>query len=144
MNAGENALRVVRLTYPCDLEFLPLLNAVVEQCLGLTAADEDAACSVANAVLEAGTNAAQYGGGGNEVEVEVWVRPREIEITVSDRGPGFDPQRVSRAGGSGGPMALRGRGIQIMTELMDEVRFENRPGGGTTVWLRKVFGNPAR
>jgi serine/threonine-protein kinase RsbW len=131
--------RVVRLIYPCDLEFLPVLNAVVEEFVRLAGADEEDANAIANAVLEAGTNAAQYGGGENEVEVEFRAGEGEVEVAVSDRGPGFDPERVSEPGDPTGPISLRGRGVLIMTELMDEVCFEDRPGGGTTVWLRKAL-----
>jgi serine/threonine-protein kinase RsbW len=135
----ETRPRVVRLIFPSDLGFLPVLNAVTEEALRLAGADGDAADAMANAVMEAGTNAAQYGPEGSEVDVEFFIGRGDLEVAVSDEGPGFDPERVSGPGGSSASMALRGRGLLIMKALADEVSFEERPGGGTTVRLVKRF-----
>ena len=93
---GESS-KVVRLVFPSDLEFLPLLNTAVEEVLRMVDAGEEMANAVANAVMEAGTNAAQYGRQGSEVEVEFrgqrktyeaeWrLNGQEVEIRVSEEG----------------------------------------------------------
>ncbi|MCK4548460.1 MAG: ATP-binding protein [Candidatus Eisenbacteria sp.] len=129
--------KVVRLTFPAEFEFLALLNVAVEETLRAAGADEEIANAVANAVMEAGTNAVQYGRPESEVEIEFHLGVGEIEIVVSDRGPGFDPERVSDLEEAAGSMALRGRGISIMKALMDEVIFEPREDGGTSVRMSK-------
>ena len=133
---GESS-KVVRLVFPSDLEFLSLLNAAVEEVLRVADADEETANAVANAVMEAGTNAAQYGRQGSEVEVEFRLRPGEVEAVVSDRGPGFEPPSASDMDNSADSLALRGRGVLIMEALMDDVGFERRDGGGTRVRMVK-------
>jgi serine/threonine-protein kinase RsbW len=131
--------KIVRLVFPSDLEFLPLLNSAVEEVLKMADADEETAIAVANAVMEAGTNAAQYGSEGSEVEVEFQLRRGEVEAIISDRGPGFECESDSNLGDSADCMALRGRGVLIMDALMDQVDFEPREGGGTRVrMLKKV------
>lgn len=127
----------VRLVYPAKIEFLPLLNAVTEQILGLAGADEETGVAVANAVMEAGTNAAQYGGEGTDVEVEFRIGDLDLDVVISDRGSGFEPESTVESEEGAGTVLLRGRGIEIMRAVMDEVRFEGRSGGGTTVRLRK-------
>ena len=139
MGCGAHA-RIVRLTVPADLEFLPILNTAIEEALRLTAAGEDSSNAFANAVMEAATNAAQYGPDGSEIEVEFRIRNDEMEVLVSDRGPGFDPNRISGADDSMASMTLRGRGVLIMKAAADESSFEQRPGGGTAVRLVKRFG----
>ena len=138
--SGDPHARIVRLKVPADLEFLPMLNTATEEALRLTAAGEESANTLANAVMEAATNAAQYGPEGSEIEVEFRIRPEEMEVLVSDRGPGFDPNRISGADEEMTSMTLRGRGVLIMKAAADESSFEQRPGGGTTVRLVKRFG----
>jgi serine/threonine-protein kinase RsbW len=129
----------VRLSFPADVEFLPLANAVVEQALRLTGADEESEMGAANAVLEAVTNAAQYGGAGTEVDLRIEVCTGRLDVTVEDRGPGFAPVVEACRAPAPGAIAERGRGLQIMKAVMDEVRFEARPGGGTCARLTKRF-----
>jgi len=139
-NEEGSRTKIVRVSFPAELGFLPMLNVLVEEALRLAEADEDGANAFANAVMEAGTNAAEVGPAGSDVEVELRVRRLEMEVRVSDRGPGLDPDRISGPDDAEVSMALRGRGILIMRAFADEARFEPRPGGGTTVVLRKTFG----
>jgi len=73
---------------------------------------------------------------GNKSLGRISVRCRfmdgELEIEVSDGGPGFDYTRI--IGRRREPDALRGFGISIMHAVMDTVQYEAR---GATVRLRK-------
>jgi anti-sigma regulatory factor (Ser/Thr protein kinase) len=86
--------------------------------------------SLANAVLH---------GNHQDAEKKVQVHCRiqfggEVSIIVKDEGKGFDPNKI------GDPTAIAnleseyGRGIYLMTALVDEVHFEQR---GAEVHMRK-------
>jgi signal transduction histidine kinase/CheY-like chemotaxis protein len=92
---------------------------------------------VGTAVSEIARNALMYAGGG---KAEFLLREEGaaplLEIVISDKGPGIaDPAAViesrNRAGG--------GMGLASARRLMDYLRIEPNPGGGTVVRLGKRF-----
>jgi len=66
-------------------------------------------------------------------------------VTAEDRGPGFaNPDEALRGDGEKsasfarpGPKRGLGQGLGVVGRLMDEVRAENRRGGGACVTARK-------
>jgi serine/threonine-protein kinase RsbW len=62
----------------------------------------------------------------------------EVSIVVKDEGQGFDTNAVQDPTAPGAIESSHGRGIYLMTALMDEVRFEQ---SGTVVRMRKKSGN---
>lgn len=59
---------------------------------------------------------------------------RGMIIMIRDPGTGFDPQEIPSPLQAENLFASHGRGIYLINELMDEVRFEK---GGTEIWMRK-------
>ncbi|MFD5575557.1 ATP-binding protein, partial [Streptomyces cadmiisoli] len=57
-------------------------------------------------------------------------------IEVTDSGPGFPPATVARRRSS---LAEHGRGLHLIAELADHVRFRNRPGRGAVVSFDKML-----
>jgi anti-sigma regulatory factor (Ser/Thr protein kinase) len=86
------------------------------------------------AVSEAATNAILYGSGDAQpVTVTVWVRGGWIEATVRDRGCPSTPRMAPVT-------SLRGRGLWLIGQLVDELRLAKaRPG--TLVTLRRCIGD---
>ena len=60
---------------------------------------------------------------------------RGMLIVVRDPGPGFDPQAVPSPLLGQNVFESHGRGIYLINQLMDEVRFEK---GGTEIHMKKV------
>jgi serine/threonine-protein kinase RsbW len=93
---------------------------------------------IETAVREALANAVIHGAKEDpEKTVQVWVGcdpARGMIIGVRDPGPGFDPAQVPSPLHSEQLYASHGRGIYLINQLMDEVRFER---GGTEIWMRK-------
>jgi len=104
----------------------------------------DTLAEVKLAVVEACLNALEYGAG--EVEVELAAHPDAarpwIEVTVTDRGPGFDPSGVAR------PVLetklharrKRGWGLELIRRLMDDVTITSRPGLTKVHMIRRTGG----
>jgi len=59
---------------------------------------------------------------------------RGMLIIIRDPGPGFDPKDIPSPLSGENIYAEGGRGIYLINQLMDEVRFEK---GGTEIWMRK-------
>src|SRR5262245_23948845 len=97
------------------------------------------------ALQEALANAVRHGCGGDATKF-VWctVAYREagdVWIVVRDPGRGFDPRDVPNPLESTNLLKASGRGIFLMNQLMDEVRFVD---GGREVHMRKALGTPER
>jgi serine/threonine-protein kinase RsbW len=118
---------VIKLRLPSRLELLSVLDRVADSVCERLEFDDDARSQVTMSVIEAGTNAIQHGHHRDPslpVDVEFAMRSDELEITVRDRGTGFDPQAVN--GDITSPEHLldaRGRGLFIMRCCMDSVEF---------------------
>ena len=133
----------ILLRIPGRLEWLDLVDrtaAGVALQLDFSQEDSD---SVANSVLEAGTNAIQHGHRYNPdlpIDIVFEIHPDCLRVRVHDDGPGFDAEKVLRRADPTDPEFLlspRGRGIFIMRSLMDEVCFEIGANRGCTAILTK-------
>jgi len=90
------------------------------------------------ALHEALANAVTHGCGNDpSKKIEVCVacdESRGLLIVVRDPGPGFDPASIPSPIVGENVFAEHGRGIYLVNQLMDEVRFER---GGTEIHMRK-------
>ena len=80
-------------------------------------------------VAEALANAMMYGNArdpGKQVTLEAWVRPDRIRVRITDEGTGFDPDALPDPTLPQNRGRTHGRGVYLIHELMDEVRFNER------------------
>jgi len=80
-------------------------------------------------VAEALANAMMYGNArdpGKQVTLEAWVSPTRIRVRITDEGTGFDPDALPDPTLPQNRTSARGRGVYLITELMDEVSFNER------------------
>jgi serine/threonine-protein kinase RsbW len=89
------------------------------------------------ALREALANAVEHGSGHNpSKEVQCCVacdHARGMLIIVRDPGPGFDPSSIPSPIVGQNLFSTGGRGIYLINQLMDEVRYEK---GGTEIHMR--------
>ena len=124
------------LRVQAELSRLPQIRGFAEDAAIAYGFDPGTAFEVKSAVSEAVANAIEHGSNGpdDEVVLEAVEEAGEFVLYVRDTGS-FRP-RVSR----GGDLPERGRGLQFMSLMMDEV--DVRPGArGTEVRMVK---RPAR
>jgi serine/threonine-protein kinase RsbW len=89
------------------------------------------------ALREALANAVEHGSGHDpSKEIQCCVacdQARGMLIVVRDPGPGFDPANIPSPILGKNLFSTGGRGIYLINQLMDEVRFEK---GGTEIHMR--------
>jgi serine/threonine-protein kinase RsbW len=98
------------------------------------------------ALIEACINAGEHSQSfEKKIRVYFSVRPEVLEILVEDRGKAFDPVEVqARMVRAGDPLSLRrGRGLSLIKEMMDEVRFE-KTDTGTRLYMAKKKNPPGK
>jgi serine/threonine-protein kinase RsbW len=101
---------------------------------------DEAAFGVDMAVREAVTNAVLHGNRKDltkKVEVSFRGSSEMLEITVRDRGPGFDLKSVPDPTDPQNLLKASGRGILFMRTFMDDVEYSRHPEGGTVVRMLK-------
>jgi len=92
------------------------------------------------ALREALANAVVHGNKENlrkKVHIDCHVDPgRELSFVITDEGSGFDPAQVPDPTKAKNILSEKGRGILLMSVLMDEVHFDD---GGRVVRLQKFL-----
>jgi len=134
----ETLILRLNMTVPGDKD---AITPVVERIMAVV---RDMGCAegkehqVELSVQEALANAVVHGCGGDpqrSVQVSVGCdEDRGMIIMVRDPGSGFDPDKIPSPLSGENLYASHGRGIYLINQLMDEVRYEK---GGTEIWMRK-------
>ena len=132
---------IVELEIPARPDFLAVIRMVVTAFAHLHPEyDDEQIDDLRLAVSEACTNAIDAHQ-ANETRDRVFVRccgsTEEIEVTVRDRGGGFDPSDLEPHPPVTDPARLefeRGLGVPLIRALADEAEF-SADDGGTTVRL---------
>jgi serine/threonine-protein kinase RsbW len=94
---------------------------------------------IALALTEALANAVKHGSKNDpslKVQCQVIVNGSAMTIIVRDSGPGFDPRSVANPLEQAGLTADHGRGLHMIRQLVDEVRFERN---GAEIHMTKRF-----
>lgn len=131
------------LVLPNDPMRIREIRSFIAEFLADARASVDASSDILVAASEAASNAAKYGRreeGRSEVRVRCVLAGTDVIVTVVDDGPGFaeevDP------GAPPDPLAVGGRGMYLMRELMDEMSVDTTPYGTTVVLRRRAFEEP--
>jgi serine/threonine-protein kinase RsbW len=123
----------VRFELPRDAVTIPILRRLCGSSLAVVGADDEIVQDVELALTEACANVLKHAETGTVYEVIVGFDEHRAFLDVVDHGAGFDPTKIV----SPEPDDETGRGLQLMRELMDSVRFDSASGSGTTVHLEK-------
>ncbi|HEY0547653.1 MAG TPA: ATP-binding protein [Pyrinomonadaceae bacterium] len=145
MAQGKATPRVVteettELVLPSRVEAVADAAAAAAQIMSRAEIGDEAAFGIDMAVREAVTNAVLHGNQQDEaktVEVAFTISPEAIEITVRDRGEGFNPDNVPDPTDAQNLLKTSGRGVFFIRTFMDEVEWSHHPEGGTLVRMSK-------
>lgn len=137
---------VIELEIPAKAEYVGLARLVVSSLAsGRRALADDRIDDLKLAVSEACTNAIEAHGAASlddRIVVRCWEGDDRLEVSVEDRGEGFDPQALPEHPPVTDPDRLnfeRGLGIPLIKTLVDEVQFETTDAG-TSVRLTIYCG----
>ncbi len=125
----------MEICLPRDALTLPVVRHIAMCALSELGVAPAAVDDVALALTEACTNVVKHSGVDDEYEVHLVVTDNVCEISVLDAGRGFDSSTMVNEMAPGS--AEQGRGLALLSALVDGVRFESRPEAGTVVHLVK-------
>lgn len=133
-------MRRIHLSLASQYENIDLVDAITESCLRFAGFDEATTEHMTLAIREAAANAIKHGNKQDPekiAEVTFEIGDESIVIRIQDQGEGFDPDGLPDPLAPENILKGTGRGIFLMRQLMDEVRF--RFEGGAQVTLRKLL-----
>lgn len=126
------------LVIPADPRSIPAVVEGVMKIVREKKVDPGRETDVEIALCEALANAVKHGCGNDPAKhVQCCVAfeaDGELLVVVRDPGDGFDPARIPSPVASSGVMKETGRGVFLINQFMDEVRYED---GGRTLHMRK-------
>ena len=135
---AEDGLQVqLDLSFPAQVDAIAPVVERVTQIAHQQNFPEDKEAEIGLAVQEALVNACKYGCNYDASKsVHCWVGSGGsfLLIVVRDPGSGFDPAALPNPQEGEHVFRDHGRGIFLIKQLMDEVRFER---GGTELRMRK-------
>ena len=127
------------ISFPADVkrvgEVVDKVVALTHQLHGETGKEQE----IALALTEALANAVKHGSKNDpslKVQCQVIAEGSALTIIVRDSGPGFDPSSVANPLELAGLTADPYRGLHMIRQLMDEVRFERN---GAEIHMTKRF-----
>jgi serine/threonine-protein kinase RsbW len=134
---GNDLLVKVDMTLPGDVNAIsPVVQKVMAIVTEMGCADGKE-FEIELSLREALANAIEHGSGNDpSKQVQCCVacdQERGMLIVVRDPGPGFDPASIPNPVLGQNLFSKGGRGIYLINQLMDEVRFEK---GGTEIHMR--------
>lgn len=125
------------LNLPRDELSVPVARRIVDTSMRTIGVEDGCVDDVTLALTEACTNVLKHSGPGDEYEVSLRLDDAVCTVAVIDVGRGFDFATLSTD--QPGNEAERGRGVQLMKMLVDNVRFQSRPESGSVVHLEKTL-----
>jgi len=134
--------QTTRLVLPSHIEAVAEAAAAVASFAQNCGVGDEAAFGIDIAVREAVTNAIVHANNEDDtksIEVSFNCAGRALEIDIKDQGEGFDPASVPDPTAPANLLKTSGRGIFLIRNFMDEVRWSSRPEGGTMLHMVKRF-----
>jgi anti-sigma regulatory factor (Ser/Thr protein kinase) len=119
--------RPTQRRFPADLARVSEARRFADAAAAAFGLDEDARYSIRLAMSEAVTNAIQHGSSSPTDPILVTVDRQGDALVFEVRDTGRFVPRVARRG----DLPTRGRGLEFMRQLMDDVQLE--PGSGGTL-----------
>ena len=141
IDRGQAVSEYITIEFPSKYEYLNVIDIVCGEISGDMGIKSDVANKIAISVIEACTNALEHGNkSAPEKNVRMVIKrdPDKIAIEVYDWGKGFDyKEYLEHIPDPSNIHHLRGRGIYIMKEMMDNLSFEQIKDRGVKVTLEK-------
>lgn len=125
----------LRLAVTPAASALIVARDTVRDFLRRRAVPERAVCDVVLSLNEACKNAIRFSGSERSIDVKVAVEHGNVQVVVRDHGTGFEPAPIDTSVPPD-PLELHGRGLFLMSCLMDNLRVAR--DRGAVVRMRKA------
>jgi serine/threonine-protein kinase RsbW len=137
---GGKKLENLEMKISSTLEKIESVEQLAEKAASRMNFKEEEKDSLAIAVTEAVNNAIIHGNKEDEskyVFIKFEFEDRRVVVSVKDQGTGFNPDSISDPLAPENLLKESGRGIFILSSLMDEVNFKFGEGGTEIIMIKE-------
>jgi serine/threonine-protein kinase RsbW len=131
----------VRIRLPREAGSVPAVRRFLRGALAAMRVDRESGADLEIALTEACSNVVAHATGADRFEVRLDVGTDRCLVDVLDNGAGFDTSfdntRTDPA--TPGPVSERGRGLQLIRALSENVRMSSSPLRGSLIHFEKCY-----
>ena len=130
----------IEMTLNSRVDLANLVHAASDEICRLAGIDEDAMLNLGLALREATVNAMKHGNKlieAKPVHISFDLTGARLEIRIRDQGEGFDFKRDVDPRLPENLEKTNGRGMFLIRNFVDDVKYTHEPGVGTTLRLVK-------
>jgi Anti-sigma regulatory factor (Ser/Thr protein kinase) len=120
---------------------LRIVENAIDEATTVIGISQDNYGKILVSAMEAVNNAILHGNRSNPekiVDIEIDYKSNELQITVTDEGPGFRPETVPDPTTPENIEALNGRGIYLMSHLADKIQYSKK-GNSVTMTFKDIL-----
>jgi Anti-sigma regulatory factor (Ser/Thr protein kinase) len=117
---------------------LRIVENAIDEATTVIGISQDNYGKILVSAMEAVNNAILHGNHSDPekmVDIEITFKSNELQITVTDEGAGFRPEKVPDPTTPENIEALNGRGIYLMSHLADKIQY-NKKGNSVTMTFK--------
>ncbi len=129
------------VTFPSNIKYLSKVEELTSQITRELNFDNEARDDLLIAITELFNNALHHGNQGDEekkITVTYRVLKSGLQISVRDEGVGFNPQKIRNPLADENLLRTSGRGLFLVEQLVDDLRFNITPEGSEIIILKKI------
>ena len=124
-----------------SVENLRIVENAIDEATTVLGISQDNYGKILVSAMEAVNNAILHGNKLNPdkiVDIEISFKSDQLNITVTDEGPGFSPEKVPDPTIPQNIEALNGRGIYLMSHLADNIKYSKK-GNSVTMTFKNII-----
>ena len=124
-----------------SVENLRIVENAIDEATTALGISQDNYGKILVSTMEAVNNAILHGNKLNPdkiVDIEISYKSEQLNITVTDEGPGFSPEKVPDPTIPENIEALNGRGIYLMSHLADNIKYSEK-GNSVTMTFKNII-----
>ncbi len=129
------------VTFPSNIKYLSEVEELTSQITRELNFDEEARDDLSIAITELFNNALHHGNQEDEhkkITVTYRLLKSGLQISVRDEGVGFNPQKIRDPLADENLLRTSGRGLFLVEQLVDDLRFNITPEGSEIIILKKI------
>jgi serine/threonine-protein kinase RsbW len=120
---------------------LRIVENAIDEATAVIGISQDNYGKILVSAMEAVNNAILHGNRSDPekiVDIEIEYKSKELQITVTDEGPGFRPELVPDPTTPENIEELNGRGIYLMSHLADKIEYSKK-GNSVTMIFKNIL-----
>jgi serine/threonine-protein kinase RsbW len=120
---------------------LRIVESAIDEATATIGISKDSYGKILVSVMEAVNNAILHGNRSNPekiVDIDISYINDQLDVTVTDEGPGFRPESVPDPTAPENIEELNGRGIYLMSHLADNIKYSEK-GNSVTMTFKNIL-----